>query len=130
MTTVQQGLFRGQRCSPCGEDVVHQPELHLGCMDIGPECAAEVRQPLLTVEVVLAGANPGALQKIGADPAESCGNQAWEGLARRRFQLGMGTSTAVVSTGSVARRQPISAESRLSLGRCLSCSSRLRNAPS
>ena len=90
MTTVQQCLSGGQGCPSCSEDVIHQPELHLGCMDIGSECAAEVRQPLLTVEVVLACAGPGALQKIGADPAEPRGNQAWEGVGPAPLPAGDG----------------------------------------
>jgi len=44
----------------------------------------------LTVEVVLAGANPGALQKIGADPAEPRGNQAWEGVSSPPLPAGDG----------------------------------------
>lgn len=74
------------------------------------EDTAEVRQPLLTVQVMLAGAGPGALQQIGSDLAQGCAIKPGRGLARRRFQLGIGTSTAGYGIGRVARRQPIRAD--------------------
>ena len=39
-------------------------------MGTGPEVIGEVRQPLLTVEVVIASAGPGALHQIGMDLAQ------------------------------------------------------------
>ena len=52
------------------------------------EGTAEVRQPLLTVQVMLAGAGPGALQQIGSDLAQGCGNQARQGVSPPAFPAG------------------------------------------
>ena len=69
---------------------MHQPSLDGWCMGAGPEGTAEVRQPLLTVEVLLAGAGPSALQQIGSDLAQCCGNQARQGVGPAAFTAGDG----------------------------------------
>ena len=60
-------------------------------MGTGPEFIAEVRQPLLTVEVVFASAGLGALHQIGMDLAQCCGNQAPHGVGMASFTAGDGS---------------------------------------
>ena len=88
MTGIQQGLSRCQGCAPRGENVIHQPDLHGWYTGADREGTAEVRQPLLTVQVMLAGADPGALQQIGSDLAQGCGNQARQGVSPPAFPAG------------------------------------------
>ena len=57
-------------------------------MGTGPEVIVEVRQPLLTIEVMFASAGPGALHQIGMDLPSAVAMKPRMGVAWRRFQLG------------------------------------------
>ncbi len=98
MASSFKGLTGSQSSGPGREDVVHEPDRAEGSLFVHGEALErpdQVGLALASVQMVLAQPGTGAVQQLCRRPAQSQGNALRQGLDRCRFQLGIGTSTAV-----------------------------------
>ena len=97
MASSFKGLTGSQSGGPGREDVVHEPDRAVGSLFVhgeGLERPDQVGLALASVQMVLAQPGTGAVQQLCRRPAQSM-RAAGAVVDRCRFQLGIGTSTAV-----------------------------------